>query len=169
MDINSVNNQNGWVELSISIWSRAKKAICTPSFIFTFIVVIGVCGGCGIWLPYVFGKSTIFFQPDAVLTYGLSIIASILAETILSDERTKNENMLFFSVAVIAIIFLISGLFLTENNETAKLSIWGGGLSLAIWFISNADDQKYDEKQRPDSALGGVVGSPTQLSGRGLQ
>lgn len=168
MDIDSIN-KNAWTELLINICNRVHKAFCTPSFVLTFIIVIITCGGCGIWLPYLVKKTSVFFRPDAVLTYGLSIIASILAETILSDKRTKNENMLFFSAAVIATILLLSGLFLTENSETAKLSIWGGILSLVIWFISNADDPKYDEKQKPDSALGGAVRSPTQLSGRGLQ
>jgi hypothetical protein len=169
MEPNSDKNQNAWLELFLSIWNRVRKAFCTPSFVFVFIVVLIACGGCGIWLPYLIKQTTVFFRPDAVLTYGLSIIASIIAETILSDERTKSENMLFFSAAVIATILLLSGLFLTESGKIAYLSIIGGALSLAIWFISNADDTKYDERQRPDSALGGAVGSSSQLSGRGLQ
>lgn len=167
MNSDDGNSINGWNELFSQIRRRTLKAINTPTFIFSFVAVIIICGSAGIWLPYILGSSHIFFRPDVLLTYGVSILASVIAEIILNED-SKSVSMLFFSAVVVALILLVCGLILTKGNDTAKLSIWGTVIVLVIWFMVNADDTKYDDKPSPNSPLGGAVTDSRNLPGEGF-
>ena len=104
-------NSKRWKELFALIEKRMKKAFYSPPFMFSFVGVIIICGSAGIWLPYILDSSRIFFRPDVLLTYGVSILASVIAEIILNEDSSKSVNMLFFSAVVVALILLVCGLF----------------------------------------------------------
>lgn len=168
MNSDDLNSVSGWSALFSHVYFKICKAIRNPTFSLSFTVVIIVCGSVGVWLPFLLKSTNVIFRPDALLTYGVSILASVIAEIILSEKGPKSLNMLLFSMGVVALILLICGFLLTKNNEIAKYSIFGTMLVLFVWLITNADKEKYDEKPSPNSLLGGTVTDSRGLSGEGL-
>lgn len=159
-------NVNGWNNLIVDLTQRMKKAFLTPSFILAFLGVIILCGSCGIWLPIVMSNKPFVLRSDSFFTYSISILASIVAEIFLKDSTSKSLKMLFFLFIPLSIIFLFLGI--QSDIKATWFSYVGVTIALLIWFITNADDAKYDEIQSPQSPLGGKISGANGLSGKGL-
>lgn len=160
---------NEWQKLTNTVIQRVKKALLTPAFIFNFIGVIVICGSMGVWLPYYMNISKTMFRPEAFFTYGISILATVIAEMFLreDDENPKSLKMLFLLIIAISITCLF--LDLIRNLKVTWLGITGVSFVLMTWFILNANDDKYDDKQSPNNSLGGNMTSPMDLPGAGLK
>ena len=160
-------NKNEWCELYYDVSQRLSKAISNPAFLCSFIGVIIVLGSIGVWLPWLRDSKDELhlLRTEALLTYGISILASVSAEVLVGERRSKNFKMLLFTISIGAAFLLI---FSYELNGAIS-SVIGIILVLFVWFVLNANDPKYDEVQSPESSIGGKdLVDINDLPGEGL-
>ena len=86
------------VEVLKIIWSLLCSVLSklwnNGSYFLTFVTVIVIGGGAGIWLPVVFesldGPEN--FKNLSYLTYGIALMATIIADVILIDDSIDNNE-----------------------------------------------------------------------------
>jgi hypothetical protein len=168
--INEHRKKKLWGHMLRTLDITLHIAIRNPAFIFCFVGVMILAGSIGVWLPYVFCKSNELLRPEALLTYGLSILASILAETLLSQKsRNLGVVMLGYLLGLAAVCFLLIGYFETFDVGNKSFSLIGLFFILLIWFFSKGTDEIYNSTNN-DAPIGGEIDESASdgLQGNGL-
>lgn len=147
----NIQTPDDWEYMLNQLKDRAGTAIKKPSFILSFIFVLIFFGGAGIWVPYVFDhkNNLVLFKAEALFTYSVAIVASILTDFILSDRidlRLKSVSMLAFSISSIALCMLIYGYIYPNIDNSSCWALLGSILILSIWFLAYANDPKFDQR-----------------------
>ena len=165
----SSENSSEWGVLRNLIATRLAKAFKTPSFVFTFFGVIVFAGSIGIWFPCIIKLADTPLRPEGFFTYSITIVASVIAEILLKNddfEGSKGFKMLLFFLIIISIFCLFFDL--ASNRDVTWVGSIGLIIVLSVWLVANANDEKYDDKQSPNSPIGGDVLGSEGLSGEGL-
>ena len=149
------NHSSDWKMVWSKLESRLENAFKKPTFIFSFLIFIVWLGSAGVWLPYVFDPNvTIFFRADALLTYCIAIISSMLIDFLLENNfRVETKSLALISIGIVVVsIFLL--IYFYVNSSGIIYGIIGTVLTLLLWFVFNANNPKYDEVAK-SSAIGG--------------
>jgi hypothetical protein len=152
---NSEDWKNSWELFSTRVGNAFSKSV----LFWTFIVgVIGVSSS-GIWLPYAFDdKVTVFLRPDALLTYCIALLSSIVIDFLLDNDfgfDSKSLSIITFGIILLS-IFLLAYYYV--HNQKVWCGIVGTLLTLALWLFCNANNPKYDEVSK-SASIGGQVAS----------
>jgi len=171
------NNKATWGDMISLLIKRFGNAITNPTFIISFVAVIVLGGGAGIWIPNWFGndnESTLaFFKVTDLLTYGVAILSAIAADGLMDDTSTekgaKSVKALALLVGLIAFILLVYGYKKSARDMSSGYSNLGTLFVLLLWFFVYANDEKYDDRQSPQNPIGGGTVEIGKLEGKGLK
>ena len=159
-----INSKSDWKysfeKLSIRLVNAFKKS----ALLWTFIIGIVGVSSAGIWLPYAFDKDVDkLFRADALLTYCIAIISSVVIDFFLDNNfqiESKTLGIISFGVVLLSIFFLV---YYYSNNDQTLFGIIGTILTLTLWLLCNANNTKYDEVNN-SASIGGDRPSKAGLS-----
>ncbi len=119
----------------------------------SFFLGMLLIGGMGIWVPYIFNRSEndVFLDSQALFTYSLAILGTIFIEYALSKKDTGDKALLAILLGVISFCLCIYGYYET-NAGFEKYTAFGAALSMTLFILANANDEKYDSDDEPPKA-----------------
>jgi len=150
---------NYFHELGQYLKSQFIAPIGHPTFwLYLIIAVIGA-GGLGIWVA--------IYQRDvqdivaALFTYFPAIAMASGFELILKDDQRKFVRSTAFATAVTLILIAVLVASLPRGSLSFALGIIGYIISLAFWWVANADNVVLHDTPAPSVAsIGGKIDQP---------
>lgn len=151
---NTPSKWENWKDLREEIQDRIDKPKRHPTFVMYFIFVLILGGGLGVWLPPLVtalggqrpGSDPWLSVAVNLATYLIAILSSGLADTLLS-EVSRAVRMVAFSLSIIGVVLAVLVFFTPYVSSAFLLSIPGAMLSLLLWWLANAHDDKLREKE----------------------
>lgn len=155
MEDNNIQNEE---DKELTIWSEVRTRILLPwkpfnwnffGYLFGVIILIG---GLGVWVSfYMAFKSPMDDGHTAAISLATFFIAlwatSYLDINFLTDVENKIGfllfNFLFFAFAIFLMWLVYE---LGSSNWSFLPASIGFLLSMIIWYVANADNEKFDEK-----------------------
>ena len=135
---------NPWnKKLFNEVWTRFLNAIFSIYFVVFFIIGILIFGTMGIWIPYLRDSDSTLLNSEALFTYSIAMLGSLAVEYFINSEKNK-LSLLALLLGVISIFFLGYGYYQDPTNEN-KFTIIGTILTLLLFILVNANDEKFDD------------------------
>lgn len=161
-----------WTDFRGELKERFKKPAGHPTFIMYFVVVLIIGGGLGVWLPPVvsaLGGEISASKPElsvamSLATYVVAILSAGLADALLS-EISRAFRMFALSLCIIGAVIALLALLTSSKQGAFLFSGVGAAISLLLWWLANANDEKLQEAQIPVDAPVGNQPEQTDLPG----
>lgn len=138
--------KNPWnKKLLKEIRTRFVNAIFSIYFIVFFIIGILFFGTMGIWIPFFRNENQILFNSEALFTYSIAMLGTLIVEFFINAERNK-LSLLALLLGMISISFLGYGYYDAPKIES-NFTIIGTILTLLLFILVNANDEKFDDPE----------------------
>lgn len=138
--------KNQWNKrLFKEIWVRFLNAIFSIYFIVFFIIGILFFGTMGIWIPYFRNEDYILFNSEALFTYSIAMLGTLVVDFFINAEKNK-LSLLGLLLGMISISLLGYGYYTAPSAESS-FTIWGTILTLLLFILVNANDEKFDDTE----------------------
>ena len=131
---------NTWKKSLSAVWIRFTNALKSVTFMVYFVIGIIVIGGTGIWLEMVI-MDKLFVNTLNFFTFSMAILGTLALEGLISSNNNKSLTSLAIILGVMSIAFLGFG----YKNTIIWQVIIGSGLTLLLFLLVNANDEKFDD------------------------
>lgn len=146
---------NYWAHLGDYLARKWHAPRNHPTFFFyLFIAVIGA-GGLGIWSAIFRGELKAFVE--SLYTYFPAVAMASAFELILPHANKKYERSLAISIAAVLSVLAFVMVSISAGIFCIILGILGYFLSLALWWIANAENKTLHDTPIAEAAIGGDV------------
>jgi hypothetical protein len=162
-----------WNRLGKEISRRMREPTKRVIFVIYFFAVVLILGGMGWIIPlfrlvFTGDKNALWELPKAFSTFLLAILASAMADIVLSEdgsseelssqETTKGFRVFALGLSLLGIPLAYAGIQRTQLLWAYTASILGMLISLFLWWVLNADKSKWQDKTiEPTAATGGTT------------
>lgn len=148
-----------------------------------FFAVVVVLGGMGWIIPlyrhcFSSDMKAVSDLPSALSSFFLALLAGAMADIVLDDGESKGDSsqepnkgfrVFVLGLSLVGIPLAYAGIQRTDTNLAYFASVLGMMISLFLWWILNADKDKWqDRTPEPIVATGGTVSVDLKGSTDGL-
>lgn len=164
---NETNEPTEWKSLFVMLGRRLTDPLGRPAYVFFFVVSI-LIGAMGIWVALVEAWFTLDpGQPQSAVWDNPSVFTSMVTffaglgslsclQVIVVEDRQKNLRALLCLVLIALVAMtIVAALLQTSGSSWTYCTVSAiAVLAVIVWWVANADDQKFVQ-ENPIDSLGG--------------
>ena len=164
---NDTNESTEWKNLFVMLGKRLTDPLGRPAYVFFFVVSL-LIGAMGIWVALVEAwftlepgqrQSDVWENPSVFISMvtffaGLGLLSCL--QVIVVEDRQKNLRALLCLVLIALVAMtVVAALLQTRDSPWTYCTVSAIAiLAVIVWWVANADDQKFVQENPVDS-LGG--------------
>jgi hypothetical protein len=148
--------------LGQELWRRTRDPIGHPSFVIFFLLAVVGCAGLGLWIEvWAYFSSDQSGELDSVRTALTTYFPALAGSTVLQLiwAESSGRSLRAFALLCAFMIVLMTIVSSAGSKFDDGTAIWVGIVASIgagwIWWITNADQQDFQDKIDPDAAIGG--------------
>jgi magnesium-transporting ATPase (P-type) len=152
-----------WPPLKELILTRTIEPLFRLKAVLYFLIAVCFFGGAGVWVTAILhdrGRATSTELVVAAASFAFPFATAAFVDCVLDEQIGSTVRMLILSLLLLA--FVYAGYWAAHawlNALPSKIS-WQFVLkvctpALYVWWVSNANDRKFEEKKNASNAAGG--------------
>lgn len=133
------------------------------AFVSYFVFIVIFFGGCGVFISIWDSYKSCWYEKykiaQNIATYFMAIIAASVVDLNLSTSIKNIASLIINSIALLGIAFLLFLLTYSTKSSFAFLpAISGLIISLCVWILANADNEKLSDQSFYKKMRGNDIG-----------